>query len=133
MYRLLMLIAAASIATGAFVTTCFAQNTRDAAIPPADLLPPVNLDANTLRSRFAPSHLGLKPNSSANSSSIGLPFGIDYSREAKGLVMPLDQKNEWGVGIGLNLNSSKVIELSPSGALGLQPKSAPGLMLHRKF
>ena len=133
MCRLLMLIAAASIAGGSFITTCFAQNTREAVVPPASLHPPINLDADTLRARLAPSHLGLKPNTSPNSSGIGLPYGIDYSREAKGLLVPLDQKNEWGVGVGLNLNSSDVVELSPSSALGQQLKRAPGLMLHRKF
>jgi hypothetical protein len=133
MYRLLMLIAAASIAASAFVTTCLAQNTRDTAAPPADLHPPVNLDADTLRARFAPSHLGLKPQSAASASGLALPFGLDYNHDAKSLVMPLDQKNEWGVGVGLNLNASKVIELSPNSALGLQPKSTPGFMLHKKF
>jgi hypothetical protein len=47
--------------------------------------------------------------------------------------MPLDQKSEWGVGVGLNINSSTPVELSPNGILGLQPKRAPGLMLHKKF
>ena len=62
-----------------------------------------------------------------------LPFGLSYIREAKGLVMPLDQKSEWGVGIGLNINSSNSVELSPSNSLGLVPKRTPGLMLHKKF
>jgi hypothetical protein len=133
MCRLLMLVAAASIAASGFVTTCLAQNARETVAPPADLHPPVNLDADTLRSRFASSHLGLKPQSAANASGLALPFGLDYNRDTKSLIMPLDQKSEWGVGVGLNLNSSKVIELSPNGVLGLQPKSAPGLMLHKKF
>jgi len=128
MYRWLMLIAAST-----FVTTCFAQNTGDTNAPPANLHPPINLDADTLRARLAPSHLGLKPQSSANSGGIGLPYSIDYSREAKGLVVPLDQKSEWGVGVGMNLNSSEVVELSPNSAMSQQLKRAPGLMLNRKF
>ncbi len=102
--------------------------------PPADLHPPIQLDADTLRSRFAPSHLGLKPGTSSTIADTGLPFGLNYNREAKSLVMPLDEKNEWGVGVGLNMNSSRIIELSPGGVLGLQQLNrAPGLMLHKKF
>ncbi len=110
----------------------FAQNTRDTVSPPADLHPPVNLNADTLRAhRFRPANLALsrKP----PSGGIALPFGIDYRRDAKALVMPLNEKSEWGVGVGLNLNSTEVVELSPNGMLGLQPKRAPGLMLHKKF
>jgi hypothetical protein len=133
MYRLLMLIAATSIAVGACVSNCVAQSTRDTISPPADLHPPINLDADTLRARFALSHLGLKPQTPPNSDGIALPFGLDYNRSAKALVMPLDQKSEWGVGVGLNMNSAPVVELSPSSVLGLQPKRAPGIMLHGKF
>lgn len=122
--------AVAGMSVGAPV---FAQNS----VPPADLHPPINLDADTLRAQagYAGSHLGLRPGSHAgNLSSSGLPYGIDYNREAKSLLVPLDQKNEWGVGVGLNMNSSKVIELSPGSALGLQPTNrAPGVMLHKKF
>jgi hypothetical protein len=128
MYRTLMLIAA-----GSFVTTCLAQSTGDTAAPPANLHPPINLDSDTLRARFAPSPLGLKPQTSNLPGGITLPFGIDYHRETKGLVMPLDQKSEWGVGVGLNLNSSSTVELSPSSVLGLTPKRAPGVMLNKKF
>jgi hypothetical protein len=133
MCRLLMLAAATSIACCAFINASFAQSTRETVTPPANLHPPINLDADTLRARIAPSHLGLKPNSYSNSGGLGLPYGIDYSREAKGLVVPLDQRSEWGVGVGLNLNSSEVVELSPSSALGQQLKRAPGVMLNRKF
>ena len=131
MYRLLMLIAATSIAAGAHVSICVAQDNGATVSPPATLHPPVNLDADTLRLRFAPSNLGLKPHS--NSNGIGLPSGLDYSQQAKGVVMPLDDKSQWGVGVGMNLNSSSVIELSPNSVLGLQPKRAPGIMLNRKF
>ena len=133
MDRSLPLLAAVSLATALTATPGFAQYTRESSAPPADLHPPIHLDADTLRARFANSHLGLKPNTSAGTES-ALPFGIDYNREAKSIVVPLDRKSEWGVGVGLNLNSSRIIELSPGGVLGLQqPNRAPGLMLHGKF
>jgi len=47
--------------------------------------------------------------------------------------VPLDQKSEWGVGVGLNLNNPNTVELSPSSSLGLQPKRAPGVMLNKRF
>jgi hypothetical protein len=133
MYRLPMLIAAASLITGSFASIGLAQNAREVVTPPASLHPPVTLDTDTLRLKFAPSQLGLKPQSSAKQDGISMPFGLNYSRDAKGVVMPLDQKNEWGVGVGLNLNSSEVVELSPNSVLGLQPKRTPGLMLQKKF
>ena len=132
MSRSLTLIAAAGIAAAIYAVPASAQSTGQNVSPPADLHPPINLDADTLRARFASGQLGLKPNT--GSSDSGLPYGINYNREAKSLIVPLDEKNEWGVGVGLNMNSSKIIELSPGGVLGLQqPNRAPGLMLHRKF
>ena len=109
----------------------FSQNTY---APPADLHPPINLDADTLRSRMSNGQLGLKPGQGSGLSASGLPYGIDYNRDAKSLVVPIDGKNEWGVGVGLNMNSSKAVELSPGSALGLQPANrAPGIMLNKKF
>ena len=131
MDRSLTLVAAVAIAAALHALPAFAQDAGQNIAPPADLHPPINLDADTLRARFANGQLGLKPSAG---SGTALPYGIDYNREAKSLVMPLDQKSEWGVGVGLNLNSSKIIELSPSGVLGLQqPNRAPGIMLHGKF
>jgi hypothetical protein len=121
----------AAIAAAIVAAPAFAQST---VTPPADLHPPINLDADTLRSRFMTNNLGLKPGSPAGLSASGLPYGIDYNHEAKTVVVPLAPKSEWGVGVGLNMNSSKVIELSPGSALGLQqPNRTPGLMLHGKF
>ena len=133
MYRLPMQIAAATIATGLFAANSFAQNATYGAAPPANLHPPINLDADTLRAQLTPGQLGLKPHAGATASGIGLPFGLNYNRDTKGLVMPLDEKSEWGVGVGLQINSSRTVELSPSNTLGLEPKRAPGLMLHKKF
>jgi hypothetical protein len=130
MVRSLTLIAAATAAV-VCALPAFAQDAGQTAAPPANLHPPINLDADTLRARFASGQLGLKP---GTGDSMALPYGINYNRDAKSLIVPIDEKNEWGVGVGLNMNSSKVIELSPGSALGLQqPNRAPGLMLHRKF
>jgi hypothetical protein len=128
MFQSLTLLAA--ITAAAMATPAMAQNTA----PPSELHPPINLDADTLRARFAPSTLGLKPNTSKTAPASGLPFGLDYNREVKSLMVPLDEKNEWGVGVGLNMNQSKIIELSPGSVLGLQqPNRTPGLTLHKKF
>lgn len=101
----------------------------------AELHPAINLNADSLRAgAYGSSNLGLKPGHAGAVTGGGLPFGIDYNRDAKALVVPLDQKSEWGMGVGLNLNSSKVIELSPNSVLGLQPANrAPGVTLHKNF
>ena len=133
MYRLLIPIVAATIATGLSVPNASAQNATYGAAPPADLHPPVKLDADTLRAQLAPGRLGLKPHSGAAAAGIELPLGLSFNRDAKGLVVPLDQKSEWGVGVGLNINSIAPVDVSPGNTLGLQPKRSPGLMLQRKF
>ena len=133
MNRLLTLIATATIATGFCIANSVAQTSTFSGAPPANLHPPVNLDAETLRAQLAPSSLGLKRQSGSSSTGIDLPLGLNYNRDAKSLVVPLDEKNEWGVGVGLQINSSRTVELSPTNTLGLEPKRAPGLMLHRKF
>ena len=125
-YLALMLLAVASV-----TANCFAQDEENGIAPPAVLYRPINLDSDTLRARLAPNALGLKPQ--AGSMAIELPFGINYNRYAKGLILPIDQKAEWGIGVGLNFNASNIVEISPSSSLGLQPKTAPGLMLHKKF
>ena len=131
--RMLMLLAAATMTAASIATNSLAQSAGTTVSPPADLHPPIKLDADTLRAKLTPSHLGLKPQSNAANSGSELPFGLSYSREAKSVMMPLDQKNEWGVGVGLNLNSSNTVELSPGSSLGLQPKRTPGVMLQKKF
>ena len=132
MDRALPLIAGTVFTAAISISPVYAQSTGEGLVPPADLHPPINLDSDTLRARFGSSNLGLKP---SNVPGTALPYGIDYNREAKSLVMPLDRKNDWSVGVGLNMNNtSRIIELSPSGVLGLQqPNRAPGLMLHGKF
>ncbi|MBI4189938.1 MAG: hypothetical protein HY525_05305 [Betaproteobacteria bacterium] len=132
--RLLMLLAAGTLAVGSIALQAHAQSAgATASPPPADLSPTQKIDLDVLRSKLAPGTLGLKPNSGAK-EGIDLPYGINYSSEAKSIFVPLDQKNEWGVGLNLDVNSSRAVELAPaSSPLGLQPKRTPGLMLQKKF
>jgi len=131
--RLLMLLAAVATAAGSLSTLALAQNT--AATPPADLQPPIKLDTEAWRAQLVPDRVGLKPRSGAL-EGIELPLGIRYSREAKGVAVPLGEKSDdWHVGVGLNLNSSTAVELSPSSSVGLQaplPRT-PGIMFQKKF
>ena len=133
MHRIMTLIAASMAVAGFCVPAAFAQNAAANLIPPADLHPPVNLDADTLRAQFTRSQLGLKPQTGSTVSGIELPLGLSYNRDAKGLLMSLDEKKEWGVGVGLNINSSSAVDSAISNPLGLIPKRTPGLMLHKKF
>ena len=130
--RMLTLLTAATLVASSAATGTFAQSAGVAALPPADLNPTSKIDIDTLRSRLAPSSLGLKLNSATTQGS-DLPYGLTYSGDAKSVMMPLDQKNEWGVGLNLNVNSPPTVELAPSSSLGLQPKRTPGVMLQRRF
>ena len=133
MNKLMTLIAASMAVAGFYTPASFAQSANT--VPPADLHPPARLDADALRAQFTNSQLGLRPQAPAKSSATELPFGLNYNRDAKSLAMPLDEKNEWGIGIGLNINSANPVGLTPSNGntFEVQPKRAPGLMLHRKF
>ena len=136
--RMLMLVTATALVAGSAATGSFAQSAGVAALPPADLNPTarpdtdIRIDTDTLRSTLAPGALGLRPNS-APTAGADLPFGLRYSGDAKSVIMPLDEKNEWGVGLNFNLNSPPPVELAPNSALGLQPKRSPGVMLQRRF
>ena len=131
-FRMLTLLTATTFIASLAATSSFAQSAGVAALPPADLNPAPKIDADTLRSRLAPSSIGLQPRSAATQGS-DLPFGLSYSGDTKSVMMPLDQKNEWGVGLNLNVNSLPSVELAPSSPLGLQPKRTPGVMLQRRF
>ena len=125
--------AAITFAAGLYAGASSAQST--ATVPPPDLHPPAKLESEAWRSQLTPSYLGLKPRSSAT-TGIDLPAGLSYSRETRGLAMPLDDKSDgWRVGVGLNLNQSNAVELSPSSSVGLQaplPRT-PGIMFQKKF
>jgi len=128
-----ILLIATSLAAGPLFANALAQNAGTPVPTFGELRAPIETGANTLPSQLAPGNLGLKPNSGSVRSGIDLPFGMNYSRETKSLMMPLDQKNEWGVGLNLNLNSAPGLEQSATPGLGLQPKRTPGIMLQKKF
>ena len=128
--RLLILTLAA--ASASIAGAALAQNPEQPADPGAGgLSQPLNLDLDAFRSRYTPGGLGLKPPGTTK-NAIELPFGLNYSREAKSLVMPLNDKSEWDIGVNMNMNSSRSVEIAPSGQ-GLQPKLAPGVIINRKF
>lgn len=131
--RMAMLLAATTVAAGTTATSSLAQSAGTSIPTFAELRAPIDPGADTPRSRLAPGSIGLRPHASGTYQGIDLPFGMNYSRETKSLVVPLDQKNEWGVGLNLNLNSVPAIEQSPSAGIGLQPKRTPGVTLHKKF
>ena len=130
--RMLTLFTATTLAASSVATGSFAQSAGVAVLPPADLNPTAKIYVDTLRSRLVPSSLGLKPNPATRQGS-DLPYGLTYSGDAKSVMMPLDQKNEWGVGLNLNVNSLPTVELAPSSSLSLQPRRTPGVMLQRRF
>ena len=87
MSRSLTLIAAAGMAAAIYAVPASAQSTGQNVSPPADLHPPINLDADTLRARFASGQLGLKPNTGSSDSA--LPYGINYNRDMQRQVAAL--------------------------------------------
>ncbi len=76
--------------------------------------------------------LGLQRPAPSLRKRIELPFGLNYSRDTRSLLMQIDEKKEWGLGLNLNLNAAAPGELSPPG-LHLDPKRTPGLTLQKKF
>ena len=128
-----VLLTAATLAVGPLFTNALAQNAGAPVPKYGELRAPIETGVDTPPSPLVPGTLGLKPNSGSVRSGIGLPFGMNYSRETKTLMMPLDQKSEWGVGLNLNLNSSPGLEQPATPGLGLQPKRTPGIMLQKKF
>ena len=108
-----------------------AQN-MTAPSPSIEPSPALKFDSDAWGTRQAPGSLGLRPYSGGAKEGISLPFGMNYSNESKSLIMPLGEKSDWGVGLNLNVNSSRAID-TPSSSLGLQPKRTPGLTLQRKF
>ncbi len=131
--RLLMLLAASSLAAGSIALHAQAQSANTDASSQAELRPPASANFDTLRERLTPSAFGLKPQSASSKEGIVLPFSLNYSSATKSVMMPLDEKNAWGVGLMLNMNSAPGLEPMTAPALGLQPKRTPGLMLLKKF
>ena len=96
---------------------------------PTTLQPPSRTAIDAFTSQES---VGLRRPANNLRERIDLPFGLNYNRDAKSLLMPLDDKNEWGVGVNLNLGATPTVE-TPQSGLQLAPKRTPGLMLHRKF
>ncbi len=102
---------------------------------PATLQPPASSSAEAFSQDSAP--LGLRrPASELRErvdlrNRIELPFGLNYNRDSKSLLMQLDEKSGWGVGLNLNV-AAPPTDLSPP-ALQLAPRRTPGLMLQRNF
>ncbi|MBI1988618.1 MAG: hypothetical protein HYS65_02580 [Betaproteobacteria bacterium] len=131
--RLLMLLAASSLAAGSIALQAQAQSATPDASPQARLRPPASVDYDTSRTRLTPGAFGLKPQSARSKEDIALPFSLNYNREIRSIIMPLDEKNTWDVGVMFNVNTAPGLEPATSPALGLQPKRTPGIMLQKKF
>jgi hypothetical protein len=119
------------------VTACFgllplvSHAADEIADRPATLQPPSRSAEDTFMLQDG-ARLGLRPPAASLRERTELPFGLNYSREARSLLMQLDEKNEWGLGLNLNLNATPAVELAPSG-LHMAPRNTPGLMLQKKF
>lgn len=133
--RLLMLVTAATMAAAAIVATGAVAQSRGTTITPAvDSQSAAKVDLNFIRAQLAPGTLGLKLQTPRAGEGITLPYGMNYSGESKSLFMPFDHKNEWGVGLNFDVNSSRAVEIAPPASpLGLQPKRTPGITLQKKF
>jgi hypothetical protein len=77
--------------------------------------------------------LSLRPPVASLRERLAPAYGLSYHRESKSLLMPLDEKNEWSLGLNLNLNAVPNVETSPSSGLNLQPRRTPGLTFQKKF
>lgn len=131
--RLLMLLAAGNLAAGSIALPAQAQNATTDASREAGLRPPASFNLDALHAPPAPSVLGLKPQSASSREGIALPFSFNYSSATRSVMVPLDEKNAWGVGVMLNVNPASGLEPATSPALGLQPKRTPGILLQKKF
>ncbi len=131
--HLLLLLAASGLVAGSIALHAQAQSTNTNASPGAELRPPASVDIDLLSTRLTPSAFGLKPQSASSNEGIALPFSIRYSSATKSVIMPLDEKNAWDVGVMLNMNSAPGLEPTTAPALGLQPKRSPGIMLQKRF
>jgi len=131
--RLLMLLAAGSLAAVSISLPAQAQSANTDASSRAKLRPPARADFDAFRESLAPSPFGLKPQPAGSREGIALPFSLNYNREIRSIMMPLDEKNTWDVGVMFNVNTAPGLEPATSPALGLQPKRTPGIMLQKKF
>ena len=131
--RLLMLLAAGSLAAGSIAFDTQAQDLTSDGSPQAKLRPPASIDHDTLHTPPSPGAFGLKPQSAGSKERSALPLSLNYNSVNKSVIMPLDEKNSWGLGVMLNAYSAPGLEPTTSPALGLQPKRTPGILLQKKF
>jgi hypothetical protein len=99
-------------------------------------LAPSNSPAVELRIENGTASYELSPNAQGLKAKVprsALPFGMDYNGAARTLIVPLDDRYDWGVGLDFDAGSPPPIELAPASSLGLQPKHSPGLLLQRRF
>ncbi len=131
--RLKALITAIAATAGFVVTYAIAQDSG-ATFKPAETQAASSSTADSTGVKFSEKSIGLKAPPPRITDVISLPFGMNYFRDSKSLLFSIDSKNDWGIGLNLDVNSSRSVELAPSvPALGLQPKRTPGLMLQMKF
>ncbi|HUO43589.1 MAG TPA: hypothetical protein VMT94_01605 [Burkholderiales bacterium] len=83
----------------------------------------------------SPSHnpikLKLEDFTNPHSSGIVLPLDINYSRETRNVVMPLDAQKLWGVGVNLDIGNAR--DFNTNSGLGVELKKTPGVVLQRNF
>lgn len=102
--------------------------------PPPALRPPAKFDTDDIRAHLLSGQLGLKPQrASGAGNGIGLPFGLSYHSETRGLLVPMNEENTFGIGIGLNIGATPKLDSPAGGGLGLQLKGSPGIIFQKKF
>jgi hypothetical protein len=113
MRRLMLLLAVAAVTVAG---NAIAQNNS---------LPAPSSDSHS------PIKLKLEDFTNPHTDGIVLPFDIDYSRETKNLLLPLDEHKHWGIGVNLDIGNAK--EFNSDSGLGVELKKTPGLVLQRNF
>ena len=113
--RLLVSLAAAT-AAGAVVQNALAQDSAFSTAGPSE-----HSSIKLKLEDFARPHDG----------GIALPLGIDYSRQTKSVVMPLDLKREWAVGVNLDIGDAA--KFNSESGLGVELKKTPGVVFQRNF
>ena len=122
-----------AVLAGSVPACGYAQGTSYRAVAAPELTPIPRIDSFALRQQETHSAVGLKPRNGIAGDGIDLPFGMNYSIGSRSLLVPIDAKNDWGIGLNLNVNSARALDLTPSSGLGLQPKRTPGVTLQKRF
>ena len=116
------------------IAACGACLPRVAGAQSDPALQPQTRSAQDIFTEIDAARLGLRPPSAALRERVAPSYGLNYHRESKSLLMPLDQKNEWSMGLNLNLNAGSTgVETAPDQGLNLQPRRTPGLIFNKKF